>query len=163
MWNLDVGIILIYCKIYFLWGWTFENSQRLTFNAFFWELVKIYSFMITTSLNAFAPQTCKAGLDWCCQHVNTLANDQSKKNTQKPTLIEDNWLLFLWAEFCQLKKGSTMSQLNHVKSKVRQIKTLKETHLAMCLALSSMVKLWINAFEVWVRAFYRNPSHSSII
>ena len=23
------------------------------------------SFMITTSLNAFAPQTCKAGLDWC--------------------------------------------------------------------------------------------------
>ena len=35
--------------------------------------------MITTSLNAFAPQTCKAGLDWCCQHVNTLANDQSKK------------------------------------------------------------------------------------
>ena len=34
-----------------------------------------------------------------------------------------------------------MSQLNHVKSKVRQIKTLTETRLAMCLALSSMVKL----------------------
>ena len=65
MWNLDVGIILIYSKIYFLWGWTFENSQRLTFDAFFWELIKICSFMITTSLNAFAPQKCKAGLDWC--------------------------------------------------------------------------------------------------
>ena len=44
MWNLDVGIILIYHKIYFLWGWTFENSQRLTFNAFFWELIYDYDF-----------------------------------------------------------------------------------------------------------------------
>ena len=61
--NLDVGIILIYCNIYSLWSWTFKNSQRLTFNAFVWKLAEIYSFIITTSLNTFAPQACKAGLD----------------------------------------------------------------------------------------------------
>ena len=32
--NLDVSIILVYYNIYFLWSWTFKDSQRLTFSAF---------------------------------------------------------------------------------------------------------------------------------
>ena len=35
--------------------------------------------------------------------------------------------------------------------------THTETHLAMCLALSSMARLLINTFEVRVRAFCRKP------
>ena len=61
--NLDVGIILIHCNIYSLWSWTFKTSQMLTFSAFVLKLAEIYSFIITTSLNPFAPQACKAGLD----------------------------------------------------------------------------------------------------
>ena len=156
--NLDVGIILIYCNIYSLWSWTFKNSQRLTFSAFVWKLAKIYSFMIRTSLDAFARQTCKAGLDWCCQHVNMLANDQSKKKK-----IHKNFHSSRKAGYCfyGLNFFSIKFELNRelikpceVEVEVRQIKHVQK-HIWLCLALSSMAKLWINAFEVRVRAFFR--------
>ena len=108
--NLDVGIILIHCNIYSLWSWTFKTSQMLTFSAFVWKLAEIYSFIITTSLNLFAPQT------------------RPSKRYTKLTLIKENRLLLLWTEFLPIKMGlcNELSKPCKVEVEVRKIKHIQK-------------------------------------